>query len=122
MRMPSEPESAVTPAPATMTTARLATAEPMARPVGMKLRDIMALPEPRRTDLLEQVVQAGEIYYLRAKGKKPISLKYGERVLTVPTKPKPFQAPHAIHLFWYLGDEIEEVGEEEEEEAAEERE
>jgi hypothetical protein len=73
----------------------------------------MALPEPQRSDALAEAVTAGEVYTLRSASGEEIGHRYGERVITVSGKPKPFQAPHAIHLLWYLGDRIEEVDEEE---------
>jgi len=88
-------------------------AQPAPRVQGAKLRDLMALPEPQRSDALEAAVQAGQVFYLRSKDAGTIRQTYGEHILTVGEKPKPFTAAHAIHLLWYQGDRVEEVAEEE---------
>ncbi len=79
---------------------------------GMRLTDMMALPEPQRTHALEAAVEAGEVFSLKAKGRKEVRVRYGEHILKVPPKPKPFIAAHAIHLLWTVPNLVEEVEEE----------
>jgi len=77
----------------------------------MTLRAMMALPEPQRSTMLANAVQSGAVFYLRARGSRPVTRRYGPHQLEVPTRKggKPFVAAHAIHLMWYCADQIEEV-------------
>jgi len=77
----------------------------------MTLTEMMALPEPERTELMEKAVASGKVVNLRSRTGEEIRQSYGEHVLVVTGKPKPFVAAHAIQLLWYLPDEVEEVPE-----------
>ncbi len=70
---------------------------------------LMALPEPQRTQGLEQAVQSGRTTILRSLTGKELLVKHGEHVLVVPPTPKPFTAGHAIHILWYHADQVEEL-------------
>lgn len=68
---------------------------------GGPLTQMMALPEPQRTEALERAVQAGQVFTIRSRTEKIERVLYGEFVLEVPPAPgKPFTAGHAIHLLW----------------------
>jgi hypothetical protein len=69
---------------------------------------LMALPEPQRTQGLEQAVQSGQITVLRSLTGNELLVRHGEHVLVVPSTPKPFTAGHAIHILWYHADQVEE--------------
>jgi hypothetical protein len=69
---------------------------------------LMALPEPQRTQGLEQAVASGQTTMLRSLTGKELLVKHGEHVLVVPPAPKPFTAGHAIHILWYHADQVEE--------------
>jgi len=69
----------------------------------VRLSDLMALPEPARTDALEKAVNAGEFFMLRSRTKQAVTAHYGRHVLTVLPEPRAFAAAHAIHLLWYYG-------------------
>jgi hypothetical protein len=69
---------------------------------------LMALPEPQRTQGLEQAVASGQTTMLRSLTGKDLLVKHGEHVLVVPPAPKPFTAGHAIHILWYHADQVEE--------------
>ena len=101
-KTPTQPE-----APAEEEAAPVATASPG----GMTLAQRMALPEPRRTAELEKAVESGEQFYLRSRTGKKLKQTYGRHVLELTKEPKGFSAAHAIHLLWYLGEQVEEVSE-----------
>ena len=78
-------------------------------PPSTSLTRLMAFTEPQRTDALERAVNSGMAVYLCSKTGAELRARYGEHILTVPTKPKPFIAAHAIHLLWYFKGQIAEV-------------
>lgn len=85
---------------------------PGAAPAGnMTITEMMAMDEPRRTDMLEKAVQAGVVVNLRSRTDADVVQSYGEFILRLGRKSKPFTAAHALHLLWYRGSEIEEVPE-----------
>jgi hypothetical protein len=88
--------------------ATLATSAPKAREVGT-LTAMMALEEPARTEALEKATNAGLTVYLQSTTGEDVRWRYGDHILVVPPTPKPFAAPHAIHLLFYASDRIEEV-------------
>ncbi len=87
----------------------------------------MALPEPQRSEALEQAVQSGEQFYLQLRKGVPrqesetdqqytsrsragvLRQRYGEHTIEVTREPKGFSAQHAIHLLFYNPETIEEV-------------
>ncbi len=109
-------EAAVTPPPdgppraATQpsTPAAAASAPDRPRRVGV-LSAMLALEEPARTEALEKAVNAGLTVYLQSTTGEEVRWRYGDHVLVVPPTPKPFAAPHAIHLLFYASGRIEEV-------------
>jgi len=84
-----------------------------ARPRAPGLADLMALPEPARTNALEKAATGGTVFYLKTRDGKELRQRYGDVILVVGPRPKPFLAAHAIHLLWYQGSRIEEVDESE---------
>ncbi len=88
----------------------LATASASERParVGV-LSAMLALEEPARTEALEKAVNAGLTVYLQSTTGEEVRWRYGDHVLVVPPTPKPFAAPHAIHLLFYASGRIAEV-------------
>jgi len=81
-----------------------------AGPGSRPLTAMMALPEPQRTDEMEQAVQAGRAYTIRSTTGDLVRVSYGQHVLEVPPEGRQFMAPHAIHLLWVAPDRVEEVG------------
>lgn len=79
---------------------------------GRSLTELMALPEPQKTLALENAAHSGRTVYLRSKTGKEERRRYGQHVLVVPAKPKPFTAQHAIHLLDVASDRVEECEEE----------
>ena len=73
------------------------------------LTALMALEEPARTEALEKAVHSGLTVYLQSTTGQEVHWRYGEHILVVPTTPKPFAAPHAIHLLFSALGEIVEV-------------
>ena len=73
------------------------------------LTALMALEEPARTEALEKAVNSGLTVYLQSTTGQEVHWRYGEHILVVPTTPKPFAAPHAIHLLFSALGEIVEV-------------
>jgi len=76
-----------------------------------KLTALMALPEPARTEALEKITNSGVTVNLRSKTGEEVHWRYGEHILIVPPTPKPFAAPHAIHLLFCAPNLVEEVEE-----------
>jgi hypothetical protein len=76
-----------------------------------KLTALMALPEPARTEALEKITNSGVTVNLRSKTGEEVRWRYGEHILVVPPTPKPFAAPHAIHLLFCAADLVEEAEE-----------
>ena len=76
-----------------------------------KLTALMALPEPARTEALEKITNSGVTVNLRSKTGEEVRWRYGEHILIVPPTPKPFAAPHAIHLLFCAADLVEEAEE-----------
>jgi len=104
---PSDPEPKLR---ARRESARSAAATAAAAPAStMTLTEMMALPEPRRTEVLEKAVASGLVVNLRSRTGEEIRQSYGEHVLAVGAKAKPFTAAHAIHLLWYAPEDIEEI-------------
>jgi len=99
----AEPADAPAPEPAA-TVPEQAAAPRRLGPIGR----LMALPEPQRTQALEQAVQSGQTTILRSLTGKDLLVKHGEHALVVPPAPKPFTAGHAIHILWYHADQVEE--------------
>jgi hypothetical protein len=89
--------------------AALATASPKAAPGAGTLTAMMALEEPARTEALEKATNAGLTVYLQSTTGEDVRWRYGDHILVVPPTPKPFAAPHAVHLLFYAADRIEEV-------------
>jgi hypothetical protein len=69
----------------------------------------MGLEEPARTEALEKAANSGLTVNLRSKTGEDVRWRYGEHILTVPPTPKPFAAPHAIHLLFCAPGLVEEV-------------
>lgn len=87
-------------------------AEQQASPTpAVSLRALMALEEPARTAALEEAVDSGTVFYLKSTSGKPVRQSFGDKVLEVTSRPRPFLANHAIHLLWHKGTEIVEVSE-----------
>jgi len=102
---PARVEAVAAPAPEAATAPALEGVSPRKPgPIGR----LMALPEPQRTQGLEQAVQSGLTTTLRSLTGKELLVKHGEHVLVVPPSPKPFTAGHAIHILWYHADQVEE--------------
>jgi hypothetical protein len=76
-----------------------------------KLTALMALPEPARTEALEKITNSGVTVNLRSRTGEEVRWRYGEHILIVPPTPKPFAAPHAIHLLFCAADLVEEAEE-----------
>ena len=79
-------------------------------PVG-GLTALLALGEPARTEALEKVTNSGRTVNLRSKTGQDVRWRYGEHILVVPPTPKPFAAPHAIHLLFCAPELVEEIEE-----------
>ena len=98
----------------TVNEAAVATADPTpvrtSRKPG-KLTALMALEEPARTEALEKVANSGVTVNLRSRTDEEVRWRYGEHILTVPPTPKPFAAPHAIHLLFCAANLVEEIEE-----------
>jgi len=96
----------------TMNEAAVATAEPTPMPTRGKpgrLTVLMTLEEPARTEALEKAANSGLTVNLRSRTGEDVRWRYGEHILVVPPTPKPFAAPHAIHLLFCAADLVEEV-------------
>jgi len=76
-----------------------------------KLTALLALSEPARTEALEKITNSGITVNLRSKTGEEVRWRYGEHILVVPPTPKPFAAPHAIHLLFCAAGLVEEVEE-----------
>ena len=92
--------------------AAVATAEPTPMPTRGKpgrLTVLMTQEEPARTEALEKAANSSLTVNLRSRTDEEVRWRYGEHILVVPPTPKPFAAPHAIHLLFCAADLVEEV-------------
>ncbi len=99
---PSTPQGAT----AQTQAATAGAASPTASSTGV-LTALLALEEPARTEALEKAVNSGLTVYLQSTTGEEVRQRYGDHVLVVPPTPKPFAAPHAIHLLCYSRGRVE---------------